>query len=107
MKYIKHIFICTNLRANEKKSCGDVHGLALVAAFKKLIKEKKLNVEIRAQKAGCLDVCDFGPALVIYPEGVFYGNVQVEDVAEIVESHLCNNKIVERLQITFEPRKFN
>jgi (2Fe-2S) ferredoxin len=54
-------------------------------------------VEIRAQKTGCLDVCDFGPALVIYPEGVFYQNVQLSDVAEIVDEHLVANRRVERL----------
>lgn len=107
MIYNKHLFVCTNLRSNNRKSCGDTNGLALVAEFKKLIKEKNLPIAIRAQKAGCLDVCDFGPALVVYPDGVFYGNVQLEDVAEIVDQHLCENKVVERLRIVLEPKKFD
>lgn len=99
MIYNKHIFICTNQRPEgaAKPSCGEAQGLALVSEFKKQVKEKGLSVEIRAQKTGCLDVCDFGPALVIYPEGVFYQNVQLSDVAEIVDEHLVANRRVERL----------
>ncbi len=101
MKYKKHVFICTNQKEAPKKSCGEAHGLALVDAFKLALKERDLAVDIRAQKTGCLDVCGRGPALVVYPEGIFYGNVQLSDVAEIVESHLVNNQPVERLKLTF------
>jgi len=102
MRFEKHVFICTNQRApGEKKSCGEAHGLELVKAFKKMVKDKGLNTEIRAQKTGCLDACEFGPALVVYPEGVFYGAVELTDVEEIVTEHLANNKPVERLVIDF------
>ena len=102
MRFIKHVFICTNQRApGEKQSCGEAHGLELVKLFKKLIKEKGLNVNIRAQKTGCLDACEFGPALVVYPEGIFYGGLAISDVQEIVEEHLENNRPVERLIIDF------
>ena len=105
MKYDKHIFICTNQRApGEKKSCGEAHGLALVREFKRVIKEKGLHVSIRAQKSGCLDVCEQGPALVIYPEGVFYGNVAETDVTEIVNEHLVGGRPVERLRLRFPQR---
>ena len=99
MKYQKHVFICTNQKDSPKKCCGEERGMALVDAFKNSLKEKGLNVEIRAQKAGCLDVCGFGPSLVVYPEGTFYGNVQLTDIEEIIESHLVNNTPVERLVI--------
>lgn len=99
MKYKKHLFICTNQKPAPKRSCGEEHGLALVEAFKGRIKELGLQVDIRAQKTGCLDVCAFGPALVVYPEGVFYGNVQLSDVEEIVQSHLVGNQVVERLKL--------
>ena len=100
MKYQKHIFVCTNDKDAPKKCCTSAHGLALVEAFKVAIKENGLQVEIRAQRTGCLDVCGKGPALVVYPEGVFYGNVQLEDVTEIVESHLVQNQPVERLVLS-------
>lgn len=70
-------------------------------AFKQALTERGLQTQIRAQRAGCLDACAFGPALVVYPEGTYYGNVQLTDVAEIVESHLVNNQPVERLKLPF------
>lgn len=106
MKYIKHVFICTNQRAAtaDRPSCGEAHGLELVKEFKRLIKEKNLATEMRAQKTGCFDICDFGPTVVVYPEAVWYVNVQLNDVAEIVESHLENNVPVERLRKRFEKK---
>ena len=99
MKFKKHIFICTNQKVEGKKSCGEAHGMELVEAFKALIKEHSLLVDVRAQRAGCLDVCAFGPALVVYPEGIFYGKVTVEDVKEIFNSHILNDIPVERLKL--------
>ena len=104
MKFKKHVFICTNDKDAPKKSCGSIHGMELVEAFKASIKEKGLQFDIRAQKSGCLDICAFGPSMVVYPEGVWYGNVQLADVEEIVESHLVNNEPVERLALKFLAR---
>jgi len=105
MKYEKHIFICTNQRApGEKKSCGEACGLELVKEFKKLIKDQKLSGRIRAQKTGCLDACEYGPSLVVYPEGIFYGGVTSSDVKEIFEEHILENRPVKRLIIDFEKK---
>ena len=82
-------------------SCGEGHGLALVAAFKKAINDKKLEMPVRAQKSGCLDICELGPSVVVYPEGVFYGNVQLSDVQEIVDEHVEAGRPVERLRLRF------
>lgn len=95
--YHKHIFICTNQRDSPRLSCGEQHGLELTAAFKKSLKDKNLTIRVRAQKAGCLDICNFGPTVAVYPEGIFYVNVQLNDVEEIVQSHIIDNKPVERL----------
>ncbi len=102
MYYRKHVFICTNQRtAGARVSCGHDHGHALVTAFKKLIRDRGLAVGIRAQKSGCLDTCEQGPSVVVYPEGVFYGRVRLEDVEEIVSEHLEHNRVVERLRMDF------
>jgi (2Fe-2S) ferredoxin len=94
----KHLFVCTNQRTgSDKRSCGEQHGLNLTAEFKKSIKDKNLDMPIRAQRAGCLGICDFGPTVAVYPEGVFYVNVQLSDIEEIVQSHIVENKVVERL----------
>jgi (2Fe-2S) ferredoxin len=99
----KHLFVCTNQRSGtDRRSCGEQHGLDLTAAFKKAIKDKKLDMPIRAQRAGCLGICDFGPTVAIYPEGTFYVNVQLSDVEEIVQKHIIENKKVERLLLRTE-----
>ena len=101
MIYDKHIFICVNQRAAgaPRKSCGEAHGMEIVEAFKKKLKEKKLSIKLRAQKSGCLDICDFGQTLVVYPEGIFYVGVSLNDVDEIIEEHIVNHRIVERLKL--------
>ena len=101
MKYKKHVFICTNQKDAGKKCCGEATGMELVNLFKEELKSRGLQIEIRAQRAGCLDVCSFGPAMVVYPEGIFYGHVQPSDVKEIIEEHLINNRPVERLKLSF------
>jgi (2Fe-2S) ferredoxin len=106
MKYQKHLFICTNQRADpNKKSCGTEHGEALVARFKELIKTNNLQIDIRAQKTACLDACLQGPSMVVYPDAVWYGGVQLSDVEEIFEQHLVNNQPVERLRLSFPAKK--
>jgi (2Fe-2S) ferredoxin len=93
-----HIFVCTNQRTgNERLSCGENHGMELVAEFKKQINDLKVGLKIRAQKSGCLGICDFGPTVAVYPEGVFYVGVRKEDVTEIIQSHIINKKPVDRL----------
>lgn len=93
-----HIFVCTNQRGtSDKLSCGETQGLELVAEFKKNLKELKVNLKTRANKSGCLGICDFGPTVAIYPEGTFYVGVKKEDVKEIIESHVLHNIKVERL----------
>lgn len=100
MVYDKHIFICTNQRAAEasRKSCGEAHGMEIVDAFKKKLKELNLPIKLRAQKSGCLDICDFGQTIAIYPEGVFYVGVELNDVDEIINEHIINDRVVERLK---------
>lgn len=99
MKFKKHVFVCTNDKDAPKKCCGSERGALIIDAFKEEIKARGLQIEIRAQKAGCLDTCGMGPSVVVYPDGTYYGNVTPADVAEIVESHLVNNVPLERLVI--------
>ena len=101
MIYDKHIFICTNQRAPEapRRSCGEAHGMEIVDAFKKKLKELNLPIKLRAQKAGCLDICDFGQTVAVYPDGIFYVGVELSDVDEIINEHIVNNRVVERLRL--------
>jgi len=103
MKYKKHIFICTNQRSPDARiCCGEEHGMKLVKEFKRIIKDKGLNIDMRAQRAGCFDLCEKGPSVVVYPEGVFYSKVEIEDVNEIVEKHLENDEVVQRLIMDYK-----
>ena len=96
--YDIHLFICTNQRSNTTRlSCGETHGLELVAEFKKQIKDLSVNLKLRANRSGCLGICDFGPTVAVYPEGIFYVGVQLNDVKEIVQSHIINKVPVNRL----------
>lgn len=106
MKFDKHVFICTNERSNpNRNSCGESKGMELVKAFKKSLFDRGMKGIIRAQRTGCLDACDYGPTVVVYPEGIYYGNVQLSDVEEIIEEHLIGNKPVERLITDFSKKK--
>ena len=55
--------------------------------------------KVRINKAGCLDRCDEGPCIVVYPEAVWYTYVDRHDIDEIVDSHLVNGRVVDRLRI--------
>jgi len=103
-KFDRHIFICTNQRdpGHPRGSCdsngtGELHKL-----FKTAVAKRGLKGKVRANKAGCLDQCEHGPNIVVYPEGVWYGGVTAADVDEIVDRHIIGGEPVERLRIRGE-----
>jgi (2Fe-2S) ferredoxin len=67
-----------------------------------LAKDAGLAGKVRINKAGCLDQCEHGPVVVVYPEAVWYGNVQAADAAAIVKEHLIGGRPVERLRLADE-----
>ncbi len=101
MRFRHHVFVCENQRPEgDPRGCCRAKGSpAIREALKAELKKRGLQGLVRANAAGCLDACAFGPSIVVYPEGVWYGRVTVADVPEIVESHLVNGKPVERLLI--------
>lgn len=100
-KLEKHVFICINERpAGHASGCCKSKGSEEILGFmKEEIKKRGLAKKIRVNKAGCLDQCSKGAAIVVYPEGVWYGHVTKEDVLEIVDKHLIGNDPVSRLRI--------
>jgi (2Fe-2S) ferredoxin len=102
MRFEKHIFICANQKGEGKACCGEKEGMALVEKFREVLAARGLKGDVRAQRSGCLDACKFGPALVIYPEGTYYKNVQIEDVERIVDTHVIDNKIVQDLELVWK-----
>jgi (2Fe-2S) ferredoxin len=100
-KFRKHIFVCCNQREpGHPRGCCDPTGEGrLQKKFKKLLAQHHLKGVVRANKSGCLDQCEHGPNVVVYPDAVWYGHVTLDDVEEIVESHILNDVPVERLLI--------
>jgi len=96
-----HVFICTNERppGHVRGCCQQKKSEQLVQLFKQELVKAGIQKEVRAQKAGCLDVCEFGPAIVVYPEAIWYGKVTPEDIPEIVQSHIIGGTPVHRLKI--------
>ena len=101
MRYRHHVFVCENRRdaADPRGCCAAKGSEAIRQALKEELARRGLKREVRANAAGCLDACAHGPTVVVYPEGIWYGGVRVEDVPEIVERHLVNGVPVERLRI--------
>jgi (2Fe-2S) ferredoxin len=100
-KFEKHIFICTNQRSegHPKGSCDPKGTGELQQLFKAALAKRGLKGKVRANKAGCLDQCEHGPNVVVYPEAVWYGGVTAADVDEIVENHIVGGRPVQRLMI--------
>ena len=97
--YQRHIFFCLNQRSEGENACTNHGAQAGFERCKAQIKAAGLAGPggVRVNKAGCLDRCAAGPVAVVYPEAVWYSYVDVHDIDEIVESHLKNGRVVERL----------
>ncbi len=97
----KHVFCCTNKRAagHERGCCIDRGGGALRAYMKDRCKELGIS-DVRINASGCLDRCEEGPVMVVYPEGVWYRCTSKEDVEKVIQSHLIGGEAVEHLQLS-------
>jgi (2Fe-2S) ferredoxin len=98
--YEAHVFCCTNRRAegHPRGSCADRNGEALRDHMKSRAKDLGLK-NVRINSAGCLDRCELGPTMVIYPEGVWYSCATTADVDEVLEKHLMQGQRVDRLML--------
>lgn len=100
-RYRLHVFVCENVRSpdNPRGSCGQKGSAKLREALKAEVKKRGLGADVRVNAAGCLDGCEHGPTMVVYPEAVWYGGVKPEDLPDILEQHLVGGRPVERLLI--------
>lgn len=99
--FTHHIFVCCNRREpGHSRGCCDPEGTeALRSAFKKEIERRGLKPLVRANYSGCLDQCELGPTVVIYPQAIWYGGVRPADVPRIVEETIIGGRILEDLLI--------
>ena len=100
--YKHHIFICLNQRESGQSCCADQGAQEAFAHCKAQVKAAGLAGAggVRVNKAGCLDRCAGGPVAVVYPEGVWYTFVDHTDIDDIVNNHLKNGQVVERLRLS-------
>lgn len=100
MRYEHHIFVCTNERpADSPRGCCKSKGSEdVLRAFQAQVRDLNLKTTVRANKSGCLDFCENGISVVVYPDAVWYGSVKPEDVPEIMQNHIIGGKPVTRLQ---------
>jgi len=99
--YERHVFFCCNQREPGAQCCNNHCSQELREYAKDRVKALKLSGpgKVRINQAGCLDRCDEGPVLVVYPEAVWYTYIDREDIDEIIGEHLQHGRIVERLRI--------
>lgn len=96
-----HVFICTSCRINgqQKGYCYSKEAVDIVQTMMEEIDNRELSGEVMITNTGCFGICQSGPILVVYPEGIWYKGVTVDDVFEIVESHFEKGQKVDRLEI--------
>ncbi|WP_019016628.1 (2Fe-2S) ferredoxin domain-containing protein [Elioraea tepidiphila] len=96
-----HVFVCCNRRpeGHRRGSCAEKGSEALRDYMKARAKELGLK-GVRVNMAGCLDRCEFGPTMVIYPEGVWYRVRSREEVDAVLEAHLVRGERVPELMLT-------
>lgn len=98
----KHVFFCTNQRPAGEDCCNNFGAQKMRDYVKDRVKALGLFTDehaLRINSAGCMGHCDYGPVLVVYPEGVWYTYVDESDLDEIISEHLQHGRVVERLKI--------
>lgn len=100
--YRHHLFFCLNVREDGGPCCSQHDAEAMFEYAKKKAKQLGLHGkggDCRVNRAGCFDRCELGPVCVVYPDAVWYTYVDKADIDEIIESHLRDGKVVERLKL--------
>jgi (2Fe-2S) ferredoxin len=99
--YERHVFVCINERrpGHPRGCCKERGSEGVRNALKAEVHRLGLSSIVRVNNSGCLDACENGPTMVIYPEGIWYGHVDPSDVEEIAEKTIMNGEVIERLLI--------
>jgi (2Fe-2S) ferredoxin/ubiquitin len=92
-KYIQHILVCTDSKSKQCKKGGP----EVLKAFEKGIKARKLGRQVIVSEISHVGGCSLGPNVLIYPEGIWYGQVTPDDVDEIIDDYILEGRVVQRL----------
>jgi (2Fe-2S) ferredoxin len=95
----RHVFVCSQQRppGHPRGSCAASGAAPLLQAFWAELQRRQAYEQVAVTYSGCLGPCDGGPNVLVYPEGVLYQGVKVEDVGELFDSHLIGGQVVTRL----------
>lgn len=97
----KHVLVCTQGRppGHPRGSCAANGAADLFAEFMKQMEARQLWGRIQVTSTGCLGPCPIGPTVLVYPEGVMYGQVKADDVTDIFDKHLLGGEPLEHLKV--------
>jgi (2Fe-2S) ferredoxin len=103
--FAHHVFFCTNQREDGSQCCSQCGAVEARDYVKRRCKELGISGpgKVRINTAGCLDRCELGPVVVVYPEAVWYTYVDRQDLDEIIDRHLVNGEVVDRLRLDSAP----
>ena len=96
-----HVFICTSCTINgqQRGFCANKGSVGIVQKFMEEIEERELSGDVVVNNTGCFGICDKGPIVVVYPQGIWYGHVTEDDVERIFDEHFEGNEPVKDLMI--------
>lgn len=96
-----HVFVCTSctLNGQQRGMCAKKDSVGLVQRLMQEVEERDLSGDVMINNTGCFGICDKSPVMVVYPEGVWYGNITEDDIPTIVENHFEGGQPVEALRI--------
>ncbi|MDD2213680.1 MAG: (2Fe-2S) ferredoxin domain-containing protein [Oscillospiraceae bacterium] len=96
-----HVFICTSctLNGQQRGFCAKSGSPQLVQKLMEELEDRGLTADVMVNNTGCFGICNRGPIMVVYPEGVWYGNLDEQAIEAICEEHLEGGRPVERLRI--------
>ena len=100
----KHVFVCMQNRpeGHPRPACAHKNCAEVAEEFYSQLQQTQQFDKIQVTTTGCLGPCGEGPSVLVYPEGIMYGRVSKQDVAEIFSEHLQNDRPVERLKVPAE-----
>ena len=84
--YVSHVFVCTNDRKGERKSCSDNNSQLVKSKLKDIVNDKNWKGKVRVSTSGCMGLCANGPNVMIYPQKIWFTEVSPDDMDEIVSS---------------------
>ena len=103
--YKRQIYVCINNRNGESPSCGYSGGEDIAEDLKKIAKDMNLKGKLRVARSGCMDLCAFGPNMMIWPEGLWYMKVTNEDIPQIVQTYMKLEEADQTKEVGSAPAK--